>query len=190
MMALSQSFAPASESLAWHYTSGQCAIQILQAGIILPAYENVPRGERPAVWFSRNKFWEPTASKGILDSVTRVRRFATMDEMERFAGGCYRFGIQSSRLLCWTALKVQTRMRPKTVRALERVAYEIGGNPHHWVGTMDAVPVHQVEVIQHLVNGCWEALPDLPLTEPHSVSEQGFNDHKRSTRVTTYGVAP
>lgn len=171
-MASSQSSASGIESFAWHYTSGQCAMQILQSGVILPAYEYVPRSERPAVWFSLNKFWEPTASKGILDPVTRVRRFATMDEMERFACGCYRFGMHPSRLLCWTALKVQTRMRPKTVRVLERVAHEIGGDPRQWLGSMEAVPVPQIEVIQRLIDGTWQAVTDLPLAESSSASEQ------------------
>ena len=189
MMALSQSSAPAGESFAWHYTSGQCAMQILQSRIILPAYENVPRGERPAVWFSLNKFWEPTASKGILDPITRVRRFATIDEMERFAGGCYRFGIQPARLLCWTALKGKTRMRPKTVRALERVAYEMGSNPRHWMGTLEAVPVPEVVMIQTLINGSWRAAPEPALSEFFIVSEQAPTNHKCRIPVSKSGVA-
>lgn len=148
------------DRIAWHYTSGQCAIQIVQSEVILPATENVPRGEKPAVWFSLNQSWEPTATKGILDPLTGNRRFATMDEMARLAGGCYRFGIEPSRLLCWSALKVKTRMRPKTVRALERVAYEVGGNPSQWMGAIEAVSLRDVVVLQKLIMGSWVSGPE------------------------------
>ena len=146
--------------LAWHYTSGQCAIQIVESELILPVFENVPRNEKPAVWFSLNQSWEPTATKGILDSISGKRRNATMDEMERLAGGCYRFGLDPSRLLCWSALKVKTRMRPKMVRALERVAYQVGSDPSHWMGTTEAVSLRDVVVLQKRIMGSWISGPE------------------------------
>jgi hypothetical protein len=160
------------DRIAWHYTSGRCAIQIVQTEVILPATENVPRGEKPAVWFSLNQSWEPTATKGILDPLTGSRRFATMDEMARLAGGCYRFGIDPSRLLCWSALKVKTRMRPKTVRALERVAYKFRSNPSDWMGAMEAVSLRDVVVLQKLIMGSWVSGP-----------EQLVTDHNRNAPI-------
>jgi hypothetical protein len=181
----------ASGSAAWHYTSGQCATQILKSGLILPADGYVPRGEKAAVWFSLDQFWERTASKGILDPSTRVRRFATMNEMEQFAGGCYRFGIQNTRLLCWSALKVKTRMRPKTVRALERVAYEVGSNPNNWLGTLEPIPVSEVIALQRLVGGAWNVVPELLPTANRPVERVSERDFEEPQHLPQFscGVA-
>lgn len=157
----------ASDRLAWHYTTGHCASQILQSGVILPATGGVPRHEIPAVWFSLNQCWEPTATKGITNPKTGIRRDATMEEMERMAGGCYRFGMEPTRLLRWSALKLRTGMRPKTVRGLERVAYQVGANPLHWMGAIGPVDLGDVLVFQRRIDGVW-------VTDPEGLGPRSF----------------
>lgn len=145
---------------AWHYTTGHCAIQIVLSGLILPATECVPAREKPVVWFSLNQDWEPTATKGIVDPLTGLRRNATTEEMAHLANGLYRFGVLPSCLMSWTDLKSKTRINRKTALALARVAYEMGGNANHWMGTTTAVSLRHVIDIQKLVNGTWCSNPE------------------------------
>lgn len=146
--------APAME-LAWHYTTGHCASQIIRSGIILPATEGVPLDEQPAVWFSLNQHWEPTATKGITDPLTGKRRDATIKQMMRVAGGCYRFGVDPSRLLDWPTLKANTGIRPLMLYRLEKAASRVRANPCEWMGSLHAVPLRDVVAHQKLLDGSW-----------------------------------
>jgi hypothetical protein len=141
--------------MAWHYTTGHCARQIVQSEVILPATEGVPWNERPAVWFSTRQDWEPTASKGIVDRKTGLRRTATIDEMEALAGGCYRFGMEATSLLRWSDLRRAAKIRPPVAKALELAGHHMGANPQDWMGRVGPVSVRDVLVIERLVNGQW-----------------------------------
>jgi hypothetical protein len=54
--------------MLWHYTMGNCLRWIIKTGALIPygGNELAPLfpGEKPAVWFSTEQFWEPTAQKG------------------------------------------------------------------------------------------------------------------------------
>jgi hypothetical protein len=63
--------------VAEHYNA------IVKDGVIRPATEGVPPGERPAVWFSIHPTWEPTATKALRDPKTGEVHRATWKEMQR-----------------------------------------------------------------------------------------------------------
>jgi hypothetical protein len=49
----------------WHYTVRDRLRRIFGDGLIRPSTALVPAGEKPAVWFSANPDWEPSANKAI-----------------------------------------------------------------------------------------------------------------------------
>lgn len=76
-------------TIAWHYTTGKKAALILESGELRPTNCNVPAGEKPVLWFSLRQSWEPSATKGIVDSRTGRRRDATLTEMHFMGGGSF-----------------------------------------------------------------------------------------------------
>lgn len=152
---MTRGHAPRVAGVVWHYTTGQSVRGIISTGSINPAEELVPSGEIPAVWFSRRKTWEPTASKGIFDPRIGTRRFATLAEMEERCGGLFRFGIDTASLLNWPRLVLATGMSCTTARHLERVGRKAGAVPSDWMGRVGPVALTELESLQRLVKGRW-----------------------------------
>jgi len=67
-----------SDSLVWHYTLLTKLQMILNDGLIKPTDVMIDPREKPAVWFSSNQAWEPTATKNIRDEKTGQPREATL----------------------------------------------------------------------------------------------------------------
>lgn len=142
--------------LVWHYTTGDCLESILADGEIRVAFEGVDgenfdasaleelgrRGlstptarvgmtEKPAVWFSTRITFEPTALKGIV--VGGGRRSATLDEMERLAGGLVRIGVRADLVrVGWAFHTKRGGLSRKTALSLVRAAKGVGADPSDW----------------------------------------------------------
>jgi hypothetical protein len=138
--------------IAWHYTVGSRAKDILESGKIRPATANVPSNERPAVWFTVRDDWEPTANKRWQNSNTGEVKFLSTDEMLKRGGGGVRFGIPVHKLTPWNKLINKTRMDSKTKKALIEFAINVGSDPDSWYGTIKPVRVKDC-VIQLLWDG-------------------------------------
>jgi hypothetical protein len=95
-----------------------------------PAYVQVPIGERPAVWFSSRPTWEPTATKGVIDSRTGRRRTATAAEMLR--AGLVRIGVDASGLSTWLEHRQTGGISKADARQLVVAAKQVGANPGDW----------------------------------------------------------
>lgn len=52
--------------IVYHYSRIKHLAKILESGVLLPATAMVPRNEKPAVWFSINDYWEPSAGMMVL----------------------------------------------------------------------------------------------------------------------------
>ena len=136
--------APAPVLLAWHYTTSQKRALIDAAGQLRPADAFIGPNERPAVWFSLNQRWEPTASKGIIDAATGRHRTATIAEMIEFAGGpLVRYGIAPRLLLPSGELRRRARIAGHTWRGMVASGRAVGANPADWFGSLQPVPVAQ-----------------------------------------------
>jgi len=75
-----------STQLAWHYTIGQHLINILKTGALLPTDVLIQSNELPALWFSLNQAWEPTASKAMITS-DGIFVGLTKEETRQVGGG-------------------------------------------------------------------------------------------------------
>jgi hypothetical protein len=131
-------------AIAWHYTVGARAADILRDGFIRAATEGVPAGELPIVWFSTRQVWEPTATKGYV--IDGVRREATMREMIEDGDGLWRFGIPVSGLLAWGPLQQAAGMTRETARRLARAAQRQGADQFFWYGTLAPVAVDRCAI--------------------------------------------
>jgi len=135
---------------AWHYTTGECFKRILSVGVLrcqakpagetpYPHYHGTPLapGEPPAVWFSRNQWWEPTASKGLYDPATRQTiRTMTMTECYERGSGLVRLAV-SHTLHPWEEY-VRT-LDARFAAGLARSARELGSNVKHFFCSFEPI---------------------------------------------------
>lgn len=136
--------------MAWHYTIRPSAVQILQDGHIKQATANIDQDEIPVTWFSTNQHFEPTAAKIVIAE----NRLATFDEMAKV--GLFRFGIPVDKLAQWDKLIQIAKIPPHVVLELEHEGHIRGANSVDWYGTIDAVPIEQIEKVEYLTNGAWQ----------------------------------
>ena len=125
--------------LVWHYTTGFRAKKILFCEFIHGATENVPKNERPVVWFSMNQKFEPTALKakrvdGILISIT-------LREMIEHGQGLTRFGIIPRVLLSGEKLRKRACITRDEWLRLKKVAIMRRADPHDWYGSTEPIDV-------------------------------------------------
>jgi hypothetical protein len=127
-------------TVAWHYTTGQNYELIKQTGMVIPASAGVQPPEEPILWFSTHPVFEPTALKPAGDENGNFIRMLSLDELSEMAGGLYRFGSPTNRLLHGEKLRKAARMKSIWWRRLLKGAENLKGNPGDWwgyVGTMD-----------------------------------------------------
>ena len=141
---------------AYHYTTLDRAHLILMSGELLPATALVPDGERPVVWFSRQRTWEPTASKALRDPRTGLQRTLTFPEMVKF--GIARFRVDTSILMPWPELRAASGMTEAVAVALARAGRKQGANPRDWYGHVGALPLSNVEAVEYFGPTGWAAM--------------------------------
>jgi hypothetical protein len=128
---------------AWHYTIGQHASSIYSAGVIKCATAGIQKNEKPVVWFSTQRRWEPSASKTTMLCIT-------IEDHLDLCGSVWRFGVPTSALLNWTALCKAAKISPKWQKIL--INSSVSGKPYDkysWYGSIVEVPVDKCVV------ECW-----------------------------------
>tara|TARA_B100001964_G_scaffold113158_1_gene126239 strand:- start:204 stop:719 length:516 start_codon:yes stop_codon:yes gene_type:complete len=143
---------------AWHYTTGNCIIKIIDAGELVPATSNIPKNERPILWFSLDQVWELTANKGVIEN--GKNRTLTLKETCELCNGVFRVGIHSSSktLIQWPKIGKLAGMSKKIIRTLDKVAYKQGSNPTNWLGQFEPLLMKDwlcIEVLQDLKTMEW-----------------------------------
>ncbi len=140
--------------LRYHYTVGQWIKAIIGEGIIRPATQWVPKGERPIVWFSSNPDWEQTANKGWLQNGVAIT--LTKEQTRKHAGGLFRIGVLNETApYSWQKLRFLSKMHPAAADRLEEDARERGSNPNEWYGTFHAVTRDKWLVVEELTDEGW-----------------------------------
>lgn len=127
-------------NIVWHYTIGQCLDKIIADGFVRPATAGVPKGERPAVWFSAGADWDETANKmyaGADGAIVKGTRKTTHD----MGGGLARIGVAPETApLDWMAFKLESGIDLRHAKALYQVAIKGHSRPGQWRMTFDPVP--------------------------------------------------
>lgn len=130
---------------AWHYTTGERFLSIVECGFLLPATALITSKERPVVWFSLNQEWEPTANK-MLRSPDGTLIFLDKEGTCKFGGGLVRFGYPLERTIRWPLLARKAKIPPTTRVGLELAARENGSNPNDWCGVLRPVPLDELTI--------------------------------------------
>lgn len=138
--------------LAWHYTTGENFIKIVECGELTQTIIRMNNDQSPVLWFSQNPIWEPTACKGLMDIQGNIRT-ATRHETRKHGGGLVRFGFPRSRLLPWEELRAAANIRKKSRIALESVGKDMIANPKHWMGVLEPIAVPSLTV--DVLDGEW-----------------------------------
>lgn len=125
--------------IIYHYTTQKAINSILSNTFLHPALGGVIPPEKPAVWFSSNPKWEPTANKSILTPDGHTRLLTTKDMFELIP--LYRFGIDSREALPWAQLVRKARISRKMQRFLIEVGRQRGARPTDWYGILTLVPI-------------------------------------------------
>lgn len=135
--------------LVWHYTHGVYLKQILNAGILRLTDKGIALGERPALWFSKEQFWEPTAQKlGAKPDGTFV--LLGMLGTYQLMGGLGRIGVDPDTVpLCdFATFAASSGIPAEQVRAMKRRGREQGANPRNWLASFAPVRSEQWAAVE------------------------------------------
>ena len=130
---------------------------IIESKVLRPADCDISPRENPIVWFSANQFWELTANKGIIDG--GIRRTATMEEMARYGAGLFRFGISEERLIRWPRIGELANIEANMRGVLMKAGRVLGANPVEWFGTLEEIPLDELQIETMLPDGRWVDFP-------------------------------
>jgi hypothetical protein len=161
-------------NIIWHYTVGWKLASIFNTRKIFQTIAGVEPPEKPVAWFSKNRIWEPTASKILGYGFGLPKEFLMRANHEE-CGGLVRIGIQERH----APYGIQDLQRVahadrRTVDDLIRSGIRMGANPEHWRFTRKAVSANVWDTIQ-----IWDKksgwLPiDREMYEPHLIGTQNL----------------
>ena len=121
-----------------------------------------PAHERPVIWFSTRQDFEPTARKMRMPG----RTILSVQEMRRYAGGVFRFGIDSTQAIPWKDLPEATYMASDTMLALASAGKRQGANPSDWFAVVGKLPLTSVAAIETMNEaGAWVSAEYQPVNE-------------------------
>jgi hypothetical protein len=140
----------------WHYTVGDNFHKIIKTGVIVQSGLGQLKRLKPVVWFSKNQFWEPTASKKHPQNPELD--LATWQENAKFYNGVYRIGADLSKtpMLPWSIAPQIILFTAKGTRNLEDSGRAVGANPNDWFACLNAVRRDEWTAIQVLEDGAWK----------------------------------
>ncbi len=143
----------------WHYTTFDRFKEIWRDGVIKPATAHVEAPERPAVWFSANRFWETTANKRIKEHDGTLRDL-DREGTERFGGGLVRIGVAPTTApYKWNDYKRMSGVRPEVAAALAQAARNEHADPYEWRVSFEPGPSDKWLAIELLMGRAWRPLP-------------------------------
>ena len=124
----------------YHYTAVVRWKPIAGSGVLRATSVAIDPGERPALWFSARKTYEPTAYKNIREPSGNVRP-GTYQDLFKYGGGALRFGVPPDGLVSWSQHRRDGGISAKVAKGLERVAKRIGAEPRDWYVSYEPVPI-------------------------------------------------
>src|SRR6267378_7871120 len=121
----------APKALAWHYTTCAGHLEaILQSDKLIPTGVEIEPGERPALWFSMNQIWEPTAAKEVQAPDGSIRHLNSMYEVHQVAG-IVRIGVDPAkvRVVGFDSFVRKSGISKTAAANLRTAGREAGANP-------------------------------------------------------------
>lgn len=141
----------------WHYTTDSKLDSIYTDGELRPTSNGIPNGEQPALWFSSNQIWEPTANKAFATASGIPIRPLTSTEMKEMFQ-LVRFGIDSELVMPWNTLKKTAHISRSEQGRLIKRGKLVGSSPTQWFGSLDPISLDLL-IRQDFVSGKWQGEP-------------------------------
>ncbi len=147
-------------AIIWHYTTKEKLTAILSDGKLkVSEAEKRLKLRKPALWFSANQVWEPTATKMIGDGLGNTRQLTIQEQHEMV--GLARIGINySSGYITWAKYRHESGLNHSTLDSMEKVGIEKGGNPADWFATFKNVPEEKWVSVQVWNGTDWAEVED------------------------------
>ena len=125
----------------WHYTVVERLQRIVHGGEIRPATVGGPKRAKPAVWFSSNPVWEPTANRLWRDDIDGRTVRLSKDQTYVLGGGLARIGVAPDVAPHdWKAYRHLSGISADQAKAIYDEAVGAGSRPGEWFATFDIVP--------------------------------------------------
>lgn len=146
----------------YHYTTGVYLEAIMKEGVLgVSRYDKSIGAKHPAVWFSVNSIWEPTATKatpGIIDI-----RFLTFEEQYQMFG-CARITVAySDEFITWAKYrhlcKNDKKYPPHILDSMEATGYKKGSDPKHWYCSIKDIVKDKILNFEIWDGQGWAAVP-------------------------------
>jgi hypothetical protein len=145
------------ENLIWHYTTKVHYPKIVNDGFLRPSKGDKTMGAKPALWFSKNPFWEPTATKLAGDSLGNIYKLTLKQQLELF--GMIRFGVEfDNSLVSWSRYKYKSNIKNKWYSYLELSGIKQGANPNDWFVSFERVTSDKWVTVQEFNGKEWKEI--------------------------------
>lgn len=122
----------------YHYTTYKQLKLILSDNVLkLSEFEKKQGDRHPAVWFSANPFWEPTATK-IMGTIFGQKPMTKEEQHKHF--GCARISIYYEKdLITWAKYKHVSGLKEDYLDRMELAGEVKGANPDDWFASFTPV---------------------------------------------------
>ncbi|HEV8177052.1 MAG TPA: hypothetical protein VGP44_05125 [Gemmatimonadales bacterium] len=161
--------------LLWHYTIGDRWFLIQEARYLKLATAMIGKGERGAVWFSRNQDYEPTAFKGPGWQHNGVVTMGMRLELRRLGHGLWRIGVDPATApVSWEQFKETSGIDPIIAYGLTGAGRKQGADPADWYCSYAEVPEERWRRVDFWFNGGW--MPDPSWAPLPPVTFAGIDD--------------
>ncbi|MEW4451827.1 hypothetical protein AB1L30_03990 [Bremerella sp. JC817] len=152
----------------WHYTTGSRIDAIFESGKLAPRSPSWAPGGDPAVWFSTNDVWEPSANCAFERPSTRHRLLGTKEMTDLLCDGLFRISVRSSvGVVTWGQYCHEMNLASRNVEACRRVAAIEGSHPGRWLACLGEVKASEWLSVERwyghhwgVIEGLTEILPD------------------------------
>jgi hypothetical protein len=146
------------KNLIWHYTTEIHSLKIINDGILKPSYGEKAMGVKPALWFSKNPDWEPTATKLAADSEGNIIELSKEQHLKLF--GMIRFGIEFDEtfLISWIKYKFKSKIDGRIYNRLDKLGKMQGANPKDWYASFQGVASNKWVTIEEFDGESWKQI--------------------------------
>ena len=122
--------------------------------------------KKPALWFSKNTIWEPTATKMLFDGTNFIPM--TLEDQLRTIGMA-RFIISfSNELVSWAKYRHVSKIEPGVYADMEQIGIEKGAKPSDWYCSFKMIPLTKVIDIEVFDGTSWDSIFEEESVVDHS----------------------
>lgn len=147
----------------YHYTSVVQLEKILHDGFLKVSETDRKYGIKPAIWFSKNTDWEPTATKKVFNG-EKVVQLSKEEQLNSI--GIARIGIPFSKhLISWRKYRHVGNIHANFHAILEQVGIEKGSRPSDWFCSLKNVPGREWVSVEYYDGSRWQKIMEIGHTK-------------------------